>query len=134
MLADKIKFLEERHERLGDIVKRAPDAPILTVTDGNTSDYVTSTSTVTAPTSTLSVTSTSEVTTTSTPSPVVVYSGKMTAPVVTVTAPTPTRTITKFAMGTVYQTKTFSTTVVIKSTTIPSAVAATCKQKGGTIV
>lgn len=134
VLDDKAKFLEERHERLAHLAKRAPDSPTVTVTDQNTSDYITTTSTVTAAASTLTITSTSEVTATLTPSPIVILSGKTTAPVVTVTAPTPTRVITKFAIDTVYKTKTYSTTVVIKSTTTPAATASACKSKGGIIV
>ncbi|KAM3081728.1 hypothetical protein ACMFMG_005175 [Clarireedia jacksonii] len=116
-------------ERL--LKKRAPDVPTLTITDTNTSDWITSTFTSTTSTTTFFTTTTSTLATTITPAPVTVLKGITT---ISVTAPTPTttRTIHTYTITTV--TQTITKNITITKTTTPSGAAASCKSAGGHLV
>ncbi|KAF2400759.1 hypothetical protein EJ06DRAFT_521461 [Trichodelitschia bisporula] len=134
-IQNRARFLKERSERLavmhaGAIVKRAPDQPVMTITDTNTADYPTITQTITAPELINTIINTVQTTTTITPPVVTVMSGQV-IQVTTVTAPTPTRVITKQVLATVLVTKTYAFTVTITSTMTPTASVTACRNRGG---
>jgi hypothetical protein len=103
----KRRFVEARAERVA-LAQRAPDPQPLVVTDMNTADYPTSTTTSTAAPSTVTIVTTVLKTVTSTPPPITVVTGKATAKVVTTTAPAKTFTLTKWNIATSVTTKVFN--------------------------
>ena len=100
----KRRFVEARAERVA-LAQRAPDPQPLVVTDMNTADYPTITTTSTAPASTITMLTTVLTTVTSTPAPITVVTGKATAKVVTTTVPAKTLTLTKWNIATSVTTK-----------------------------
>jgi hypothetical protein len=103
----KRRFVEARAERMA-LNRRAPDPQPLVVTDMNTADYPTSTTTSIATTITATIQTTVLTTATSTPPPITVVTGKATAKVVTTTAPAKTHTLTKWTIATSVTTKVFN--------------------------
>ncbi|OJD40425.1 p-loop containing nucleoside triphosphate hydrolase [Diplodia corticola] len=131
------QWLQARSERLRGISglgRRAPDAQPLTVTDQNTSDFitVTSTSTTSAVTSTLLATAT--ITSTVTPAPATVVNGKTYLPPSTVTLATPTSTRTYYTVARATSTKTQVIPVTITTTVYPAASSSACRAHGGVYV
>lgn len=157
---NRAQRIQERKERLGGLQKRAEgriffafdaehqqlmifypaDCATITVTDMNTDDYFTTTTTVTGSDSTVTVVckmsicpllpdsipdltidyhlATSTIVTTETPAPMTVFSGVSTASTITITAPTPTKTRTVYTNAIVLVTSTRIKTFVYF---IPSA-------------
>ncbi|KAK0664933.1 hypothetical protein DIS24_g262 [Lasiodiplodia hormozganensis] len=131
---DRAQWLRARDERLGEIQgvgRRAPDAQPLTVTEQDSSKFitVTSTSTTSAVTSTNFVTATA--TSTVTPAPVTVVNGKTYLPPSTVTLATPTSTRTVFTIAKVTTTRVQTVPITITTTYAPAASKTACRSKGG---
>lgn len=127
---DRKRFVEERAKRLAH-VKRAPDAQPLLVTETDTSKWstVTATSTGDAVVATVNAVATSVTTIYTT---VTVADGVKTTTRTSVTAQRSTRTKTQYVIATVgTSVTTVYHTHTIKTTTTPSAVAASCTSAGG---
>lgn len=126
----KAAYLAERREKLA-LNKRAPDEPVITVTD--TADASTIFSTLTAPTSTIVGTTT--LINTATTTPVVTVTRGINLSIATVTAAVRTITNTFFIPATTsYITRTADVTLTVTSKTTPAAVVASCSSIGGTVV
>ncbi|CAK4020650.1 Hypothetical predicted protein [Lecanosticta acicola] len=134
--ADRTRRIAERKARLAEagLEKRGLDAATTTVTDTNTADYVTSTSTITAPVSTVSVTSVVTSTTTLT-STTTILAGTTTLAPSFVTLPTPTKTSLRLTVVTqTVATVTKRPNYTICQHTAPAASTSVCTVKGGRMV
>ncbi|KAH7043286.1 hypothetical protein B0J12DRAFT_198231 [Macrophomina phaseolina] len=128
------KWLQERSERLRNaepIVRRAPDASIVTSTIQETSRFVTATAYVTTTTLTNTVIATNTITSTNTPPPVTVMSGKTYLPPQTITLPTQTKTRTIYGIAKVTTTRVQTVSITVTTTISPAASKTACRQKGG---
>jgi hypothetical protein len=105
--------------------KRAPDAPVITITAPTP---VNTTVTYTQPPITTTESAIATSTTTTTQPPVTVYSGIFTS---TVTGATPTKTRVHFAYTTSVTTKTIRATWTRTTTVTPSASMTACRKRGG---
>ncbi|KAK5116862.1 hypothetical protein LTR85_009122 [Meristemomyces frigidus] len=131
--ADRAARIAERKARLAAArkEKRGLDVATTTLTDLNTSDYVTTTSTSTAATSTMIITSQATVTTTLSTT-TTVLSGTTVLSQVTITAPTPTKTHTMYTVVTsTVATITKHPTITITVHTAPAKSTSVCYAKGG---
>ncbi|KAH8727669.1 hypothetical protein GQ44DRAFT_703607 [Phaeosphaeriaceae sp. PMI808] len=105
--------------------RRAPDAPILTVTG---SIPVNTTTTIFAPVTTTTETVLLSATTTLTLPPATVLVGLFTS---TVTLPTPTKTQLKLSSTTITKVTTFGATFTRYTTVTPTSTVSACKKAGG---
>ncbi|TKX23282.1 hypothetical protein C1H76_4349 [Elsinoe australis] len=131
---DRARRVKERKERLAaarGVQKRSPDSATVTVTDQNTADFPTVTSTVATGTSTMTITSIASATTTVTQTETV-FRGWSRVPAVTVTAPTKTLTRWRFTIvRETVATRTHSPTMSMTESLYPSESA--CKAHGGSM-
>ncbi|KAF2832864.1 hypothetical protein CC86DRAFT_364878 [Ophiobolus disseminans] len=123
--AAKQRRAEKALEAAAPLERRAPDAPILTVTGDIP---VNTTTTVLAPASTTVETVLTSETTTSTLPAVTVFSGLYTN---TVTLPTPTKTQLKLSFATTTKIITFGATFTKRTTVTPTTSVSACKKAGG---
>ncbi|KAF2429054.1 hypothetical protein EJ08DRAFT_698635 [Tothia fuscella] len=120
---------EFNSKRRANLAKRAPDSPIVTVTDPIVS---TATTTIVAGISTITTaaSNTVQITSTITPAVVTIASGK-TVVFTTVTAVAKTKTVTKYSVVENNTGKTFAKTVTFTKTVIPEASVSACKRRHG---
>ncbi|KAI4726714.1 hypothetical protein E4T49_05550 [Aureobasidium sp. EXF-10728] len=130
--AARIAERKARREASNKLHRRAPDSATTTMTQTDTSLYITSTSVITGDPTTITSTTVATSTSTSTPPVVTVKSGKTTLPVVTTTLKQSTTTKTVMTVQyTTVKTITSSPTVTISSTTTNAQSAMACTAKGG---
>ncbi|OAL50290.1 hypothetical protein IQ07DRAFT_423235 [Pyrenochaeta sp. DS3sAY3a] len=115
----------EKAEANAQLERRAPDAPVSTVTF---EIPVNTTTTIVAPAVTTTESILLTTTTTSTLPPATVLSGLITQ---TITLPTPTKTKVKFASATTTKTITFGATFTKTKTVTPTSSVTACKKQGG---
>ncbi|KAL1652237.1 hypothetical protein SLS58_000364 [Diplodia intermedia] len=128
------QWLQERAVRLGDLsglARRAPDAQPLTVTEQDTSKFITVTSTSMTSAVTSTVLDTATITSTVTPAPATVVQGKTYLPPSTITLATPTSTRTYYTVARVTTTKVLPVSVTITTTVSPAASKSACRAHGG---
>jgi hypothetical protein len=123
--AAKQRRSEKAREAAAPLERRAPDAPIITVT-GDVP--VNTTTTILAPATTTTETILQSATVTSTLPPATVFSGLFTN---TVTLPTPTKTQLKLSFATTTKVITFGGTFTKKTTVTPTTSVSACKNAGG---
>lgn len=123
--AAKQRRADMAQEAKGEIVKRAPDAPTITVT-GDVP--VNTTTTILAPASTTTETVLQSATVTTTLPAATVYSGLYTS---TVTLPTPTKTQLQLSFATTTKVITFGATFTKHTTVTPTTSVSACKKAGG---
>ncbi|THX89918.1 hypothetical protein D6D05_00897 [Aureobasidium pullulans] len=128
----RIAERKARREAANKLQRRAPDVATTTLTETNTSLYITSTSVSTDIATTITSTAVATSTSTFTPPVVTVKSGKTTLAVVTTTLKQSTTTKTIMTvLTTTVKTVTSSPTVTISITSTPSKSAVACTAKGG---
>jgi hypothetical protein len=123
--AAKQRRAEKAREAASPLERRAPDAPVVTIT----ADVpVNTTTTILAPASTTTETVLVSTTATSTLPAATVFFGLATS---TVTLATPTKTQLKLSYATTTKTVTFGATLTKYTTVTPAASVSACKKAGG---
>jgi hypothetical protein len=123
--AAKERRAEKAREAASPLERRAPDAPVITLTADMP---INTTTTILAPLATTTETVLVSTTTTSTLPAATVYSGLATS---TITLATPTKTQLKLSFATTTRVATFGATFTKRVTVTPTTSVSACKKAGG---